>query len=384
MSVEVVGEAARYDIPSGVEQAISEDLRPNLYRVDAGWYPERFMRLVGAAGGYAQGTPEGLGGVGSGVGGTIRVIEEVATECLSTGFCTWCQTVCAWYVQNGESEYLKEQVLPGIISGTTLAGTGLSNPMKHFAGIEGIKISARRCMGGYVLNGAIPWVSNVDMGQVFAVAAGIEGGGGYMMALVPGGAPGLKLGDGGRFIALEGSSTKSATLKDVFLPEEFVIASPAEGYVERIRSGFVLTQTGFGLGLVEGCVRLMKKSNHASRGWVNGFLDDGAGEIEADLGTLRNEVYGLAGEIGCGEKAGRPGLFRDVVRVRARTSELSLRASQAAMLHAGASGYRQHSVAERRLRESYFVAVVTPALKHLKKVLHDLDEAEKVAGREAS
>ncbi|GAC1406766.1 MAG: hypothetical protein NVSMB49_26500 [Ktedonobacteraceae bacterium] len=43
------------------------------------------------------------------------------------------------------------------------------------------------------------------------------------------------------------------------------------------------------------------------------------------------------------------------------------------MLHAGASGYRLHSAVERKLRESYFVAIVTPALKHLKKVLYELD-----------
>jgi hypothetical protein len=57
-------------------------------------------------------------------------------------------------------------------------------------------------------------------------------------------------------------------------------------------------------------------------------------------------------------------------------SELSLRASQAAMLHLGASGYLLHGAAERKLRESYFVAIVTPALKHLKKLLHDMRQNE--------
>ena len=39
------------------------------------------------------------------------------------------------------------------------------------------------------------------------------------------------------------------------------------------------------------------------------------------------------------------------------------------MLHAGAIGYVHGSEYDRRLRESYFVAMVTPALKHLRKVL---------------
>ena len=39
------------------------------------------------------------------------------------------------------------------------------------------------------------------------------------------------------------------------------------------------------------------------------------------------------------------------------------------MLHAGACGYPRGSVAERRLREAFFVAIVTPALKHLRLAL---------------
>ena len=38
------------------------------------------------------------------------------------------------------------------------------------------------------------------------------------------------------------------------------------------------------------------------------------------------------------------------------------------MLHAGAAGYKAGAATERKLRESYFVAIVTPALKHLKKL----------------
>jgi hypothetical protein len=43
------------------------------------------------------------------------------------------------------------------------------------------------------------------------------------------------------------------------------------------------------------------------------------------------------------------------------------------MLHTGARGYLQGAAVERKLREAYFVAIVTPALKQLKKMLHDLN-----------
>lgn len=363
--------------------AIAQDLRPNIQRIDVnGEYPETFMRRVGALGGFKQGTPTQLGGAGNGIKRTIQITEEIGQECLSTGFVTWCQTVCAWYIQNGESTFLKEQVLPKIISGEILAGTGLSNPMKHFAGIEKIHITAQRHSDGYILNGAIPWVSNINHDHYCAVVAKMVDEDNYLMAAVPVSLPGITLGEGGHFIALEGSSTYSCAFRNTFVPNQYILASPCDTYVTRIRPGFILTQVGFGLGLVSSCVELMKRTNE-SKGHVNCFLDDQAVDIEADLHAARQFTYALADELGCGQHNFRPDITRDVVQARILASKLALRASQAAMLHAGASGYRQHTAFERKLRESYFVAIVTPAIKHLKKLLHDMQSMQEVQKEDA-
>ncbi|GAC1375776.1 MAG: acyl-CoA dehydrogenase family protein [Ktedonobacteraceae bacterium] len=374
------GDAAASDpLFVALRAAILQDLRPNIQRIDVnGEYPETFMRRVGALGGFKQGTPTELGGAGQGIKRTIQVIEEVAQDCLSTGFITWCQTVCAWYIQNGESAYLKEQVLPKVISGEILAGTGLSNPMKHFAGIEKIHIHAQRRPDGYVLNGAIPWVSNVNSDHYFAVVAKIVDEDNYLMAAIPANLPGFTLSDGGHFIALEGSSTYSCAFRNVFVPNQYILASPCHDYVAKIRPGFILAQTGFGFGLVSSCIELMRRTNE-TKGHVNRFLDDQAEDIEADLLAAQKFTYTLADEIGCGQHKLRSDITRDAVQARIMASQLALRASQAAMLHAGASGYRQHTACERKLRESYFVAIVTPALKHLKKLLHDMQNTPKVA-----
>jgi alkylation response protein AidB-like acyl-CoA dehydrogenase len=55
-----------------------------------------------------------------------------------------------------------------------------------------------------------------------------------------------------------------------------------------------------------------------------------------------------------------------VLDVRAHASEIALRAAQSALLHQGARGYLLSSEVQRRVRESHFVAIVTPALKHLR------------------
>jgi ABC-type taurine transport system ATPase subunit len=54
------------------------------------------------------------------------------------------------------------------LSGTRLGATALSNPMKHFSGIEELRLTGKRVSGGYRINGSLPWVSNLASDTVFA------------------------------------------------------------------------------------------------------------------------------------------------------------------------------------------------------------------------
>ena len=47
-------------------------------------------------------------------------------------------------------------------------------------------------------------------------------------------------------------------------------------------------------------------------------------------------------------------------------------AAHAAMLHTGARGYMKSHRAQRRMREAYFVGIVTPATKQLRKMLAEM------------
>ena len=62
----------------------------------------------------------------------------------------------------------------------------------------------------------------------------------------------------------------------------------------------------------------------------------------------------------------------DVLDLRIQGAKLSLHATQAAMLHQGARGYLMTANPQRRLREAQFVAIVTPAIKHLRFLSHQL------------
>ncbi|AFZ29643.1 acyl-CoA dehydrogenase domain protein [Gloeocapsa sp. PCC 7428] len=358
-----------------LQKLISLELQPKVKDIDEkGEYPRTFLQKLGEIGGFKQTVPMQFGGTGyQGLKFPVQMIEAISQECLNTGFITWCQFACTWYLQNSENEYLLNNVLPKVANAQILAGTGLSNPMKHFAGIEKIALVAQRQAGGYLLNGTLPWVSNIGSGHYFAIAAQLADSDDYLMAIVNDGLLGLTLRCNTHFIALEGSNTYSCIFKDVFIPDELILAAPCSEYVERIKAGFVLTQVGMGLGLVASCIELMKEANKRLE-HVNCFLDDCVEALENELETLRLHTYILATEISNHQRIRDNKFFKEVVQARATASELALRAAQSAMLHLGAKAYLEGSTVSRKLREAYFVAIVTPALKHLRKLLSHMKD----------
>jgi hypothetical protein len=352
-----------------LKQAIAKQLVPDVVKIDQeGIYPEGFLRHIGQLGVYGQGVDVACGGTGRGVLPALKAIEMVSETCLSTGFMVWCHNACSWYLHNSDNEFLRQEILPQVATGKFLAATGLSNPMKHFAGIEKIKIVATPCEGGYILNGTLPWVSNVGDGHLFGVSAQIEGTDDYLMAIAQGGMAGLELKQDVHFIALEGTNTFRCLFRNAFISHDWVLAAPCDRYVEYIKPGFILMQVGMGLGLTQNCIELTRRIDRTKQ-HVNQYLDDRPEELEEELEALRLRSYRLAEAIGTGRQMVDRHTLREVIEARATASELSLRASQSLMLHAGAIGYVHGSVYDRRLRESYFVAMVTPALKHLRKVL---------------
>lgn len=347
-----------------VRDVSSELLAPFAAKYDReGTYPEEAMREFGRVGLYAA----HLSGFGASpdvdMNGAINGMAVVGESCLSTAFCVWCQDACGWYLEHTQNTDLKQKFLPRLASGERLGGTGLSNPMKFYSGIERIRLVGRRRPGGYEVRGSLPWVSNLGPDHLFGIVFEVEGEAEHrVMALIDCGQEDVRLGDGGRMIALEGSRTYSIKLRDCFVSDDQILADPADAYVDRIRPGFVLMQTGMGIGLIDTCIEQMERLEDRL-GHVNRYLDDRPSELRAELSSLKADVESLARDH---ERLDKEYLSA-CLEARLRTGEMTLRAANSSMLHAGARGYLERSAYFRRIREAYFVAVVTPATKHLRR-----------------
>lgn len=341
-----------------VSSVISADLRPLVRRIDAdGLYPGGVMRALGAAGAFRGLAAADIAG---GLFDAIEAMADVSATCMSTGFCMWCQDALAWYLARTDNVSLRERYLGGVAGGSVLGGTGLSNPVKALAGIEPVALKGVRAGDGYRVSGRLPFVSNLEDGHLFGGIFRLEDDPQRLvMAVFRAGHGGVALTHNAHFIALEGTATASVQIRDAFVPDDDVLSDDARAFVARIRNGFVLLQTGFGIGVARGAARSMREDSLGRR--LGAHLPLGPDEIDERCDALMLRIEKLCDD---SEDASHA-RFLEVLRTRLAVSWLALEAAQAAMLQFGARGYLVGSETSRRLREAQFVALVTPSVKHI-------------------
>ncbi len=331
-----------------------------------GVYPEDVLRSLGAAGAYRSHC--GDADIGAGLKTSIMAMQIAGEHCLSTSFCMWCQSAMAWYVANSLNSGLKNKLGAKVASGATLGGTGLSNPMKSLFGIEGMRLKGRRVPGGYSVKGVLPWVSNLGPDHVFGTIFEMEDDPKrHVMIAVDCASGGVKLSAQDHFVALEGTRTYAVQIRDAFIPDSMVLADPSSDYIKRLRAGFILLQAGMAFGIIQSSIELIKRMR-GPLGHVNKYLEEQPEHFEAGLAALQAETFALCDTPFSTDIE----YWRRVIQARLNAGEMTVKAAHAAMLHCGARGYLSTGEAQRRLREAYFVAIVTPATKQLRKMLADL------------
>jgi alkylation response protein AidB-like acyl-CoA dehydrogenase len=108
-----------------LQALLNQHLRPRVKEIDEqGVYPGDILKLLGQQGYYSFALSDNL-----------ELIREVATVCMSTAFVVWCQAAAIRFVHEGNSDDLKRELLPSLLAGEVLGGTGISNAMKYYAGM---------------------------------------------------------------------------------------------------------------------------------------------------------------------------------------------------------------------------------------------------------
>ncbi len=319
----------------------------------------------------------GLTGVGvaapSGSGGdtfdAVRAIAAVARESLTAAFMLWGQrSYIEFLLQTANPQ--PKQHLPALLAGRIAGASGLSNAMKSLAGLEALQIRARADGDGFVLNGKLPWVTNLrPAGFHVAVAVAVEreDGAAPFIAFLTDADSGLTRSPDLDTMGMRSSDTASLAFADVRIGAERILAADAGQWLDELRPSFISLQCGLSIGL-------------AARA-----LDEAAARAAAGRGVLDDAIHAARERLALAESrlaAGlrqrrfehdAPGLFN--LRI-----ELAEIVADAVALELQTTGGRAYLLSgggdfARRWREAAFIPLVTPSLTQMRTALVQLRQA---------
>src|ERR1700694_5410619 len=172
LTVDEESDLAPTSVADAVASIARRDLAPLAADIDSGTvYPADLLRRLGDAGAWgSHRTNNGAADLRCAIQSTAALGEV----CGATAFMAWCQNTLVWYASNSANPALAGDFADRVATGKILGGTGLSNPMKSFFGIEKLKLKGRRVDGGYVVRGALPWVSNLGPNHFFGTIFEVE------------------------------------------------------------------------------------------------------------------------------------------------------------------------------------------------------------------
>lgn len=364
--------ASREEMLSRVAAIAETDVKALAPIVDReGLYPAETMRKLGQAGAFAQ----HLSGHGYSTEqrllDTIEAMAVAGRYCGCTSFLMWLQNAFGWYLEASENTALRAKLQSEIAQGTLFGTSGMSNPVKSMDGIEKFKLRGRRVAGGYEVSGTLPYVSNLGDGHYMGTAFELADDPTHrVMAVLHINGEDVKIAQHAHFIALEGSGTYAVLVKKHFVPDDMILADPIPPYVKRIKPAFFLMQAGIALGQIQAHVDIMRDADK-TLGHVNRYLPDRPEFFEDEMAKMTEVVAKLVET----PLDPDPAYLKKVFEARLYAGEMTMRAANSALMHVGARGYIAGSDADRRFRESVFVAIVTPATKHLRKAIADLEAA---------
>lgn len=340
-----------------LQALIDDKLKPFVKKIDEeAFYAEDYLYALGKAGFFNSAQDEA-----NYLLDELEVVNETAKVCMTTAFCLWCHLAALTYIRKCKNTALRNNVLALLENGTLLGATGLSNPMKYYAGMEKIHLQAERVEDGYMISGVLPWVSNLGDNHYFGAIANCDGK--EVMVFVNTNTENLQLKEAVDFLGVNGSATYSVRFTDVFIADDFVVSHDAARFVEEIRPTFVLYQIPLGIGVIESTVEGIEKVSNKQNG-SNQFLPVQANDLTQKIENLKQRLVNIA--------SSNEVVLLDICQLRLDSAYETLSAVQANMLHNGSGGYLNGSVPARKLREAYFFANLTPTVRQLEKMTQSL------------
>lgn len=322
-------------------------------------HASKVLPRLAEAGLFRIGVPQDLGGSGGTTCDAIAAVAAVAEHSLTAAFVFWGHRTFIEYLLQSPNQQLATRLLPDLLTGRLAGATGLSNAMKYLCGIETLQSTVTEAEEGYVLDGKLPWVTNLrNEGFVAALAADNATTGVPGIFAVPHDIPGLSRSEDLDLIALRGSNTAAVDLQDIRLGVDWQIHPEANTFLPNVRPAFLGLQCGLALGVARASLHAAGAFQAATRSILRS-------EIEHATSALHAQWQLLEQGIDSGTFIANPA---QLFHIRINLAGIASEAVELELQSRGGKAYlRNHTEGfNRRWREAAFLPIVTPSLVQLK------------------
>ncbi|MTH35231.1 acyl-CoA dehydrogenase [Paracoccus limosus] len=348
---------------AGLDAGLRGWLAANACAIDQGAVPAAgILPQLTKAGVTRIGVPETMGGAGGDTADAMAAVAGVARESLAAAFVLWGHRCYVEFLVQSSNPALRERQLPDVLAARVAGASALSNAMKHLAGLEPLQVRTRDQGAALLVDGKLPWVTNLRPEGFWVAAAAdpAEGGPARVIALSSDDA-GLTRSADLELLGMRSSDTAAVDLAGIRIGRDRIIAEDAPAWLPGVRPVFIALQCGMALGLAERALDEAEASGGAGRT-----------VLAADLAARRTDLAEAAAAIASGLRERRfVTAPAELFRLRIRLADL---VAQALALELQAGGGRCYLAGPgrefaRRWRESAFIPVITPSIVQLRAAL---------------
>jgi acyl-CoA dehydrogenase len=218
-----------------IRRFVAEELRPHAREwEDARWFPNDVFTRMAEVGLLGLKYPRELGGRG-GDHLDDAVLTEELSRCGSGGVAAGIGAhigIATPPIWRFGSEGQKQRFLRPAISGEKIAALGITEPGAG-SDVAGLRTSARRVDGGYVVNGSKTFITNgVRADFVVTAVKTTEQGGhhGLSFLIVERNSEGFEVSKKLEKLGWHASDTGELSFSDVFVPEENLLGEENRGF----------------------------------------------------------------------------------------------------------------------------------------------------------
>jgi alkylation response protein AidB-like acyl-CoA dehydrogenase len=290
----------------------AREILPNVMRWDeASEFPLELVKHLGQMGLLGILLPTEYGGADLGYVEYVLAVEELSAVDGSIGIIVASHnSLCTNHIFLVGNDEQKRRFLPRLATGESIGAWGLTEPGSG-SDAGSARTTAVRKGKGWVLNGNKTFITNghyADIAVVIAVTDREKGTHGLSAFVLEKGTPGFRAGKKENKLGLRASDTSELIFEDCEIPEENLLGTEGDGFVDsmRVLDGGRISIAALSLGIAKGAYEAALKYTKERRQFgkaiaefqgIQWKLADMATELEAArLLTHRAAVMKDAGE----------------------------------------------------------------------------------------